>query len=241
MKEVQNRVLQEIFLAPSVVLPIVAGASAWLLSWAGNGIDALTIAGLVGVLGGFGWMATRAIFQTEALTHQTIQKMQLQSLQAEAAELDRLDHLLSQDQDDRDQHLLRLLRLHRTQFEEFASQPGIAIRSQGILTSAKQLFTASVNNLSESYKLLEQAKKLPAKEQRALLGKREQLLAEIQDSVEHLESTLTQYKNLTEKSTGNELTQLRDDLDANLRIAKRTEERLRVLESSNTNDQDLRE
>jgi hypothetical protein len=241
LKEVQNRVIREIFLAPSVVLPIVAGASAWLLSWAGNGIDALTLAGLVGVLGGFGWMATRAIFQTESLTHQTIAKMKLQALQAEQAELDRLDQLLSQDKDDRDQDLLRLLRAHRAQFEEFASQPEIAIRSQGILNSAKQLFAASVNNLSESYKLLEQSRKLSAKEQRTLLGRREQLLAEIRDSVDHLESTLTQYKKLTEKSTGGELTRLRDDLDANLLIAKRTEERIRALEGFHTSEPNVRE
>ena len=241
MNDVRNRVLREIFLAPSVVLPRVGGVSAWLVSWAANGVNALTIAGLVGVLGGLGWMATRAIFQTEKITHDTIRKLQTQALQAEQAELDRLDHLLSQDTDDRDQELLRMLRLHRAQFEELASQPEIAIRSQDILGRAKQLFAAAVNNLYESYKLLEQARKLSARDQRSLLIQREQLLKEIHASVEHLQSSLEQYKNLTKKSTGSELSQLRDELEESLRIAKRTEERLRELEGPNTHESFLKE
>ena len=232
MSSVRNRVLREIFLAPSVVLPIVAGVSAWLVSWAGDGVTALTMAGLVGVLGGLGWMATRAIFQTEKITLETIAKLQEQVIRAEQEELDSLDQLLSSDRDDRDQELLRQLRSQRAQFEELAGQPEIVARSQEILSGAKQLFRASVHNLSESYRLLEQARKLAAGQRNALLAEREQLLQEIQKSADHLESTLTQYKGLTKKSTGGELSQLRDELDASLRIAKRTEERLRELDPS---------
>ena len=49
------------------------------------------------------------------------------------------------------------------------------------------------------------------------------------------------YKSLTKKSTGNELSKLRDELEESLRIAKRTEERLRELEGTNTHESFLKE
>jgi hypothetical protein len=107
LNQVRNRVLREIFLAPSVVLPIVGGLSSLLLSWAADGVSWLTLAGLAGVLGGIGWMATRAIFKTESITAETIEKLQEQEIAAEEARLDQLDRLLTQDRDDRDQDLLR--------------------------------------------------------------------------------------------------------------------------------------
>ncbi len=54
MDPVKKKVISELFFAPSVVLPIVAGISAGLLSWAGGGINYLSGAAIVGILGGLG-------------------------------------------------------------------------------------------------------------------------------------------------------------------------------------------
>lgn len=232
MKEVQRRVFREIFLAPSVVLPIVGGVSAWLLSWAADGIPTLTLAGLVGVLGGLGWMATRAIFRTEQITIQTIQQLQQQEMEAEQAELDRLEELLEQDDDDRDQELLKLLRLQRAHFQEIAKQPGLIVRSQDVLLKVDQLFRASVNNLYESYRLWLQSRELSKAQRQILLAEREKLLDEIRKTVESLQSSLDQYRSLTRRATGSDLGSLREELEASIDIAKKTEERLRQLDSS---------
>ena len=241
MNQVRNRVLREIFLAPSVVLPIVGGLSSLLLSWAADGVGWLTIAGLAGVLGGVGWMATRAIFKTESITAETIEKLRGQEIAAEEARLDQLDRLMSQDKDDRDQDLLRTLRVQRAQFHQIASQPGVVIRSQEILSQFEELYRASVNNLYESYRLLMQSKPLGVNERRILLDERERLLKEIQVSVDFSFSALEQYRSFTKKTVGTDLSSLREELDESIKIAKRTEERLRELDSSPDHPAYLRE
>jgi len=241
LNQVRNRVLREIFLAPSVVLPIVGGLSSLLLSWAADGVGWLTMAGLAGVLGGIGWMATRAIFKTESITAETIEKLRGQEIAAEEARLDQLDRLMSQDNDDRDQDLLRTLRVQRAQFHQIASQPGVVIRSQEILSQFEELYRASVNNLYESYRLLMQSKPLGVNERRILLDERERLLKEIQVSVDFSFSALEQYRSFTKKTVGTDLSSLREELDESIKIAKRTEERLRELDSSPDHPAYLRE
>jgi hypothetical protein len=241
LNAVRNRVLREIFLAPSVVLPIVAGASSLLLSWAADGVSSLTLAGIAGILGGIGWMATRAIFKTETITKETIEKLESQEKQAEEDELERLGALLSQDDDDRDQDLLRALRVQRAHFRELASQPGVVVRSQEILQQVEQLYRASVNNLYESYRLLVQSRELGPAERRAFVVERELLLKDIKVSVDFLQSALQQYRSFTKKTVGTDLSELRDELDASIKVAKRTEERLRELDNHPDNPAYLRE
>lgn len=224
-----------------MVLPIVGGLSSLLLSWAADGVGWLTMAGLAGVLGGIGWMATRAIFKTESITAETIEKLRGQEIAAEEARLDQLDRLMSQDNDDRDQDLLRTLRVQRAQFHQIASQPGVVIRSQEILSQFEELYRASVNNLYESYRLLMQSKPLGVNERRILLDERERLLKEIQVSVDFSFSALEQYRSFTKKTVGTDLSSLREELDESIKIAKRTEERLRELDSSPDHPAYLRE
>ncbi len=172
-------------------------------------------------------MATRAIFKTESITAETIEKLREQEKAAEESRLDQLDRLMTQDNDDRDQDLLRTLRVQRAQFHEIASQPGVVIRSQEILTQFEELYRASVNNLYESYRLLMQSKPLGTNERRVLLAERERLLKEIQVSVDFSFSALEQYRSFTKKTVGTDLSRLREELDESIKIAKRTEERLR--------------
>jgi hypothetical protein len=232
LKELRRRVLRKIFLAPTVVLPVVVGLSSWLISWAGDGVNSLTIVGLIGVLGGVGWAATRAIYGTEKFTNQAYHEMSQEAVQAENKQLDQLDQLLCQDNDPRDQELLRMLRTQRAQFRELASQPSLAVRSTEVLARVEQLFRASVKNLSECYQLWIQSQSLGRTEQKALLIEREKLLKEIRVTVEQVQKSLSEYKDLSKRAVGTDLSELRGELESSIEIAKRTEERLRELDLS---------
>ena len=232
LKELRRRVLRKIFLAPTVVLPVVAGMSAWLISWAGDGVSSLNMIGLIGVIGGIGWAATRAIFGTEALTQQAYNEMSLETVQAENQKLDQLDQLLCQDNDPRDQDLLRMLRTQRAQFREIAGQPSLASRSTEVLARVEQLFRASVKNLAECYQLWLQSQSLGKMEQKALLYEREKLIQEIRRTVDQGQKSLSEYKELSKRAVGTDLNELRGELESSIEIAKRTEERLRELDIS---------
>ena len=73
MDKVKKKVLLDLFGSPGAVLPIVAGMSAWVLSWAIDGNTLLNLGGLVGVLGGAGFLATRLIFGLERITENAFQ------------------------------------------------------------------------------------------------------------------------------------------------------------------------
>ncbi len=77
---VKRKVISELFFAPSVLLPIVGGISAGMLSWALDGNGGLTLAAGLGVLGGLGWMMTRIIFQIESITEDAMRFEQEQAL-----------------------------------------------------------------------------------------------------------------------------------------------------------------
>ena len=122
-----------------MALPWVAGASAWLISWAVGGVAALNIAGLVFALGGVGWLATRVIFLTDDVAAKILRDDASNAIKAEEDKLDQLQFRLRSDRDYRTKDYLTLLRTCRTDFEEFAKKPGIVIQSQEIVKQVRQL------------------------------------------------------------------------------------------------------
>ncbi len=129
MDDIRKKVISELFLAPSVVLPMVAGASAWLMSWGLGGVTELTLAGLVGLLGGAGWMATRMIFQLDAITERTMRFAEAKERAEEEARIDRMAEKLAQLNDPRLLDYLTLLRQGRREFLDIADDPTMRGRS----------------------------------------------------------------------------------------------------------------
>ena len=232
MKEIRRRVMSEIFLAPSVVLPLVAGATSWLLSWGVSGNSWLNLAGLIGTVGGIGWMATRWIFQTEAITEKVIQDLRKQELEKENAELDQLAQLLLKDRDHRTEDYLILLRSIKTRFDEARQKSNSSLRFFEVSDRVDQLFRATIGQLARTYQLYELSRDISPETRQSVLQQRENVLNEIKASIDHLESAVSHFTTMLERDKKADLSILRDELDTSLRVAQRTEERLKEMEGS---------
>lgn len=229
---VKRKVISELFFAPSVVLPIVAGVSAGLLSWAGGGVNYLSAAALLGVLGGLGWMATRIIFKVEEITEAAMKLVESQRVQATEAELDELDKQLRQDGDPRTQDYLTLLRSLRAEFAKTSNQAGVLGRSNQLRERIDDAFNGTVYQLRETLSMTELIKKLDGPGRRKIQAEREHLVGEIMRTVDQLRMTVREFEKIINADKKADLTTLRDDLETSLQVAKRTEERLRELDAT---------
>lgn len=202
---------------------------------------ALNVMGLVGVLGGVGWLATRVIFLADDVAAKILREDGQKIVQAEETKLDDLQYRLRVDRDFRTKDYLTLLRTCRSEFEEFAKKPGIAIQSQEIVKQVRQLFWSAIDQLEQSLKMHSLADRLKGDQKSSVLGQREHILTEIRESIDHMQSAVKQYQELMNKENNNNLNSLRDELDASLRVAKRTEERMRELEGTTNYDAYLKQ
>lgn len=232
LSDLRSRVASELIWAPSVVLPVVAGVSAWLISWAASGVTLLNAAGLVGVLGGIGWFATRAIFFMDDIAAKVARQQAEKAIAAEEEKLDNLQLRLREDRDFRTKDYLTLLRTCKSDFEEFAKKPGINFQTQGILAQVRELFWSATDQLERSLKMFGLAQRLNGEQKKQVLLQREQVLEEIRISIEHMQSASKHYQSLVLVEQQSDLNSIRNELDESLRVAKRTEQRMRELEGN---------
>ena len=237
----RKKVISELFLAPSVVLPIVGGASAWLLSWATGGIDAMNLVGLVGVMGGLGWMGTRIVFQLDKITANVAAKQQAEALAAQENRLAEILKKLRYDRDPRTDDYLTLLRSAKADFERLAEKPELIVRSLELRSKVNRLFWAAVEQLERSYESFELSEKLYGEQRTEVLSKREVLLADVKQTLLQLQHAVDQMRKINDRQTGEDLSALRDELDESLKIAAKTEERLRELDAQKDYSEYLRE
>ncbi len=200
---VKRKVISELFFAPSVVLPIVGGISAGLLSWAVGGSASLTMAAAAGLLGGLGWMMTRIIFKVESITEDAMRFVQEQAIKAENEQLDRLMQKLSTDKDERTQDYLILLRSLRDDFQMHTNQPGVQFRSARVREQVSAIFNAAVEQLGNSYKLWELSENLGGDTRRKVLANREQILKEVSATIDRLQVAVTQIKEMIRQDEKN--------------------------------------
>jgi hypothetical protein len=229
MDNVQKKVLLDLFAAPSTIVPIVGGLSAWMLSWAIDGSWWLNLGGLVAVLGGAGLLATRLIFGLESITEDAYRFLQDQQRQQRNAALDALENKLGLDNEFSDQTDLRQLRSLYDGLHADLEQGQVSPAARAIVGNVEKLFQAAVKHLEHSYHLWETAAKVTGEPRRKLLAEREHVLQEVRATAEHLGKTIHQFQTFRVKQNETELTKLREELDETLRSARRAEERLATL------------
>lgn len=236
MDKVKKKVLLDLFGSPGTVLPIAVGLSAWMLSWAVDGSTALNLGGLVGVLGGVGFLATRLIFGLEKITENAFQYLNDQKREVQERALDSLESRLRGDEDPRTQTYLRHLRELYMNFQEDLRSGRVAGAARTVQEQVEKLFQAAVKHLEHSYHLWITAGRLTGDARRTLLDERERVVQEVQDTVEHLSRTIEQFHTFRAKASEVELARLREELDETMQIARRAEARLESLGKPNTYD-----
>jgi len=236
MDKVKRKVLLDLFGSPGTVLPIVAGMSAWMLSWAVDGNTLLNLGGLVGVLGGAGFLATRLIFGLERITENAFQYLNDQKRETQQQALDSLELRLRGDEDPRTQTYLRQLRELYTTFQDDLRNGRVAGAASTVLEQVEKLFQAAVKHLEHSYHLWITAGRMSGDARHALLDERERVVQEVQDTVEHLSKTIEQFHSFRVKASEAELAKLREELDETMQVARRAEARLESLGKENTYD-----
>jgi hypothetical protein len=229
MDKVRKKVLLDLFGSPGTVLPIVAGMSAWVLSWAIDGNTLLNLGGLVGVLGGAGLLATRLIFGLERITEKAFQYLNDQKREVQEHALDSLEVRLRGDEDPRTQTYLRNLRQLYSNFQNDVHNGMVAGAARTVLEQVEKLFQAAVKHLEHSYHLWITAGRMSGDARHALLEERERVVQEVQDTVEHLSRTIKQFHSFRVKESEAELAKLREELDETMQVARRAEARLQSL------------
>lgn len=230
MDPVKRKVISEIFFAQSVVLPIVGGVSAALLSWAVGGANYLNAAAVVGILGGLGWMATRFIFKVEQITEEALRVQLKKHVDQENKQLEHLMQELVNDGDPRTQDYLTLLRSLRDDFWTASNRPGIQQRSAQLRSQIGRVFDAAVSHLRESLQQIQLARNLTGDARRKIMAEREELLAEVSQTIDQMRQTIREFREITQDKGQTNLTTLREELEESIRIAKRTEEVMREIE-----------
>ena len=229
MEAVQKKVLGDIFLAPSVTFPVVVGLVCWGLSWVAGGVGILTVAGTVAIAGGLVWMVGRTFLQLDKITARAGKALQDQVRQQEDDRIENLLRNLRMDRDYRTKDYVTILRECRAEFEKLADQPSIQARSLPIVGQVRQLFWSAITELEQSYKLFELSDRLVGDQRSELIAQREELLKQVNASAEKLKSAVVQFRRLYNQDNDVDINALRDDLDLSIKIAARTEARMKEL------------
>jgi hypothetical protein len=229
-KSFRQRIFKELMLVPSVVLPIVGGASAWLLSWAVGGVDMLNVAGLIGILGGVGWLGTRFIFLLENIVAKVDAEDKAKIVAAQDERLAIVLKKMRYDRDPRTDDYFMLLKKARDEFNELAEKDNMIVRGLELKSQVNTIFWAAIEQLDRSYKAFELSEQIFGEDRQRVIADREAILVDVKQSIQQLERAVAQLRKADDKDNSTDLSTLRDELDESLRIAAKTEERMRELE-----------
>ncbi len=95
-----------------------------------------------------------------------------------------------------------------------------------------ELFRATIGQLRRTYQLYELSRDISADTRKSVLQQRESVLNEIKASIDSLEAAVNHYLTMLERNQPGDLSALRMSWTLSLRVAQRTEERLKEMEGS---------
>lgn len=238
--QVKKRVLLHHFGSPFVLAPLLLGATsfaaAWAFDWKSASIAAF--AGIAGLLAAGGIFLTRLVLRGEATAAQVLQELDDEAIADRERKLDQLERdLETSDDDPRPEKALRDLRaligdLKESPLDSQSHQLAIMVPLHASLMG---VFEHCVELLKQTILLWQMASRLStAAARQPILAQREAILADIQKSVEQVSHTLIDLKKMrTTEISSHRLRQMQKELDRNLSIAQRTDDRVNQMMREN--------
>lgn len=211
--------------------PLILGATVGLGAWAISLESGLVIAtSVILMLLSAGVYLNRLIFGWNESYERILREWRLSVERERDRKLDRLYRDLQADGDPRTETLLKDLRTLTTSLMS-EQEEHLASGAFGILSDVDKLFNHCVSYLEESLKLWETAE---AMERRniadELLAQRNVLVDEVEKSLDRLGDVLGGIKKAALSRDGDELNQLREELQSRLKIAEEVEQRIRRMQ-----------
>jgi hypothetical protein len=236
-EDIRKKVFLDVFVSKSTLLPIIAGGSIAMVSWAAD-LYPLAFLGFAGGLIGVGIFATKVIFGLDKITENAYNYLQ-ESKKAELEDkLDKLEGDLYGEDADQLKILRQTYSRHKEQLER-----GDIVRNDELEEKLEKLFNCCTEQLQQATELYNTAQGVGKKAKKGVLDKREQVLTEIKESIQCFNTIIEGIVGInTEKST-KELSDLRNDVQSTFEVVKRSEERITELEQEtrgNTNVQSNR-
>lgn len=224
--EARKKVLLDLFAAPSILLPMVGGASLLMASWAFGLGSLVSFAGFAGIVIGIGIWASKLTFGLEAITKKAYDYVIEEKIKKQEARLNELHTKLTKDRDSRTQKALSSLRRLYEGFKKDVKEKGLSPHTAGVLAKVEELFEACIRQLEHSYDLWETLKSLPTKVKSKIKDQRDDVVEEVVKTVDHLKNIIEDYHVIKVHQRTEDLARLREELEDKLAVAKRVEEGL---------------
>jgi hypothetical protein len=235
----RTQVLIKAISSPWAAIPVVAGAGATalaaLLGVLGHPSGMLSFVGISGLLFGAGMAATRLLLGTESLVASVYEGSMKDESGEHEAFLRQLAQRLRADGDERTGECLEQLRRLHKRLSKSGLVDGAEVSPMlpEIQRKVEQLHWSCLRSLEKSLDFWQAALEMATPNARQeMLGRREQLLEEVEGSIRHLAATVDHLraKQLSRDDRGGELAEVRKELEMGLEVARRVERRMDELE-----------
>lgn len=220
-----------------MIYPFAAGVITAFASWVFDldpKIFFLFASAVLGIAIPIGSLITKWTIGTDDIAKRVHEELLHNAQHKQEEELNALHIRLKDDGDMRTEQMLEELRTLHQSFQEDVSDAGwmgtlpTSVRAE-ITDKVTELFTQAVQCLKDTLRMYEKSKDSKIKNVRRVLQEhREQLIADVEQTIVQLTHLYTRVLTLSPDSNETELSRLRSELDESLAFAKKVDEQIRL-------------
>ena len=241
-KQLRKKILLNLFGDNMVTLPFGIGVTLAAVTSVFNLEPQLMfwfLSGMIGFLGPIGGVITKWSTSMGQLSRRALEELHAETYKAQEEELDKLQRELTGDGDIRTEQMLADLRSIHQSFKNDLANDSTTPSLRGELMSGElgldiiykidQLFVESVRCLEDTIKLINKSEEATETVKSVILEKRESVISEVKQTINQLAQTYAELITSTSDDDPSRLSQLRNELDANIEFARTVDQNVRNL------------